>query len=106
MENSKMYHILLEPKICNKVGLCIGVDWRSFARQLNFDDTEIGHFESDNKNTHEKAMAVLRKLKEKTGDLTWEQLKKPLAEIQRNDIIKEIEGEFKLALITHQGIKT
>ena len=106
MENLKTYYILLEPKICNKVGFYIGDNWRGFARHLNFGETEIEHINSDNKNTHEKAMAVLRKLKEKTGDLTWEQLKKLLTEIQRMDIIKNIEDEFKLAPITHQGIKT
>ena len=95
-----MYHIQLTPKVCDKVSFGIGDNWRSFGRLLSFNETELDHIKCDNQKTQDKTMAVLNKWKQKIGDPTWEQLKKVLADFQRNDIIREVEEEFK------QGIKT
>ena len=94
----------LTTQICNKVGFHIGFDWRSFGRHLNLNETELGHIDSDNQKTLEKAMAVLNKWMQIIGDPTWEQLKEHLATFQRYDIINEVEREFNLAAIADQGI--
>ena len=95
-----MYHILLTPKVCDKVSFGIGDNWRRFGRHLNFIETELDHIKCDNQKTQDRAMAVLNKWMQKMGDPTWEQLRKVLADLQHNDIIMKVEEEFK------QGIKT
>ena len=101
-----MYHSKLEPKLCDKVSFGIGRGWREFGRRLNFSETLLDHIELDHQKTQDRAMAVLHKWVQKEGDPSWEQLKKVLADWQRNDIIIAVEKEFPLASITHPGIKT
>ena len=100
MENSKMYHNQLTLKLCDKIGSGIGDKWRSFGRQLDFNDTELGHIDRDVQITKEKAMAVLSKWMRKIEDPKWGLLKKVLEDLELKDTILEIEEEFK------QGIKT
>ena len=104
MKISKKHHNQLTTKICDKVSFRIGVDWCSFGRHLNLNETELGHIDSDNQITQEKAVAVLNKWMQNIGDPTWQQLKEHLATFQRYDIIIEVEREFKLAAIADQGI--
>ena len=103
MENSKKHHNQLTQKICDKVSYSIGNDWRRFGRHLNVNEPELEHIQCDYENTPDKAMEVLKKWKQKIGDPTWEQLAECLATFQRKDILMEVEREFNLAPIAHQG---
>ncbi|XP_065642348.1 NACHT, LRR and PYD domains-containing protein 3-like [Hydra vulgaris] len=81
-------------KCCGEVSYNIGSDWLQWGRHLGLSDSDLDNIKSDNKNCYEKADNVLKKWKQKNGNLSWEQLKKELMDFSRLDIVNKIETKF------------
>ncbi|XP_065643266.1 NACHT, LRR and PYD domains-containing protein 3-like isoform X2 [Hydra vulgaris] len=82
-------------KCCGEVSYNIGSDWLRWGKHLGLSDSDLDNIGSDNKNCYEKANNVLKKWKQKNGNLSWEQLKKELMDFSRLDIVNKIETKFE-----------
>ena len=89
----------MTPRLCEKISINIGADWRRFGHHLDLDDAELDIIDSDFRKTYDKAMEVLQIWKQKTGNETWEQLKFYLVSFQRYYIIREVEKELKVVFL-------
>ena len=68
-------------------------DWKKFARQfMNRDhiDQIIDEIDNENKRLDDKILIMMKEMLRKFGELLWEDIKKRLKSISRNDIAGHI----------------
>ena len=103
LESSMKHRNILTPRVCERVSINIGTDWRRFGHHLDLDVAELDIIDSDFRKTYDKAMKVLQIWKQKTGNETWEQLKVHLISFQRYYLIREVEKELSVTSTVQQG---
>ncbi|XP_065646855.1 uncharacterized protein LOC136076918 [Hydra vulgaris] len=84
-------HFDLPPKVYDRVGYLIGDDWKSFGRNLGFDNIDFQHIDSQTCKLSEKTVILLKNFKQKNGSLSWNRLKQELSSFKRLDAITVIE---------------
>ncbi|XP_065643392.1 uncharacterized protein LOC136075082 [Hydra vulgaris] len=82
-------------KLCGKISNKIGSDYLQWGRHLGLCGSDLYNIKSDNIKCYDKADNVLKKWKEKKGNLSWEQIKTELKAFERYDLVTEIEKEFR-----------
>nr|XP_047131535.1 NACHT, LRR and PYD domains-containing protein 3-like [Hydra vulgaris] len=105
MSRNKLTSDELISKYCGKTSYKIGSDWLRWGRHLGLNDSDLDNIASDNTKCYEKADNVLKKWKQKTGNPSWEQLKKELMAFDRLDIVVEVEKEFGDDLISSEKLR-
>ncbi|XP_065642511.1 NACHT, LRR and PYD domains-containing protein 6-like [Hydra vulgaris] len=94
MLKNKLNSDELISKYCGKISYKIGSDWSRWGRHLGLAD--LDNINSDHTKCFDKAENVFKKWKQINGYFSWDQLKKELIAFNRNDIVVEIEENFKV----------
>ncbi|XP_065643428.1 uncharacterized protein LOC136075096 isoform X2 [Hydra vulgaris] len=92
-------------KCCGEISYKIGSDWFRWGQHLGLSDSDLDNIKFNNINCNEKAHNVLKKWKEKSGSISWKQLKNELIAFKRLDIITDIEIIFADYLSGPQKIR-
>ncbi|XP_065643549.1 uncharacterized protein LOC105847355 isoform X2 [Hydra vulgaris] len=69
----------------------VGVDWRTLGRWLNIEENYLDMIDHENIKTNAKAYSMLTKWSEMNGNITLDELKTALKEMNRMDLIRKVD---------------